>query len=406
LQTVKTNGGGDGQSHRYPYSGGTEAPEVDQGRSRRDPAITIKAGSKIHEDPSDVVDGLATRRTVVEAENLGAKQVLSGQAGLPVGVDQAAVTVGRENPSQAVQSDPQPQRLVTSIPAAVPAPIDRSATTSPLPPSDKSSATLGEAVAISAAAVKPYVPVPPYPLRAITAQILNGRGQAGDREMTAEKDHGDATALTAEPRKDAHAEGLAQRGKNASHPVKLAVFSMPTRRSQISGGYSIDKSVLAIPSERRLRSKAHLVMVASHPCVVCEEMPCHAHHVTFAQPRGLSLKVSDEFTVPLCVKHHNEVHAKGHEASWWRGQGIDPLVHARQLWLITAGLLSDPHEAPIGGPPANARNVTTVSDESHAMDNGAVLAAVGGSSRDECPGASSNRAPNSEIEPGNCHEVE
>jgi len=118
-----------------------------------------------------------------------------------------------------------------------------------------------------------------------------------------------------------------------------------TRRSQISGGFSVDKSALALPTERRLRSKAHLAMVASKPCLVCEGLPCHAHHVTFAQPRGLSLKVSDEYTVPLCVLHHNELHAFHNEASWWRFQGIEPLVHARALWLITAGLAPSVEES-------------------------------------------------------------
>jgi hypothetical protein len=70
----------------------------------------------------------------------------------------------------------------------------------------------------------------------------------------------------------------------------------------------IDKSLLAIGSPRRIRNKIHLRNVAAKPCLICEEVPCHAHHVTFAQPRGLSVKVSDEYTVPLCATHHNEVH--------------------------------------------------------------------------------------------------
>ena len=36
--------------------------------------------------------------------------------------------------------------------------------------------------------------------------------------------------------------------------------------------------------------------------------PSHAHHVRYAQPRGLGLKVSDEFTVPLCATHHHNLH--------------------------------------------------------------------------------------------------
>ena len=55
----------------------------------------------------------------------------------------------------------------------------------------------------------------------------------------------------------------------------------------------------------------------------------------FAQQRALGRKVSDEFIVPLCRGHHREVHRCGEEAAWWKTTGIDPLVHARTLWLKT-----------------------------------------------------------------------
>jgi len=35
--------------------------------------------------------------------------------------------------------------------------------------------------------------------------------------------------------------------------------------------------------------------------------------VRYAQSRGLSLKVSDEFTVPLCTIHHHDIHTAGNE---------------------------------------------------------------------------------------------
>jgi hypothetical protein len=36
---------------------------------------------------------------------------------------------------------------------------------------------------------------------------------------------------------------------------------------------------------------------------LCGRRPSHAHHVRFAQARALGMKVSDEFTVPLCSVH-------------------------------------------------------------------------------------------------------
>jgi hypothetical protein len=54
--------------------------------------------------------------------------------------------------------------------------------------------------------------------------------------------------------------------------------------------------------------------------------------VRYAQSRGLNLKVSDEFTVPLCAIHHHHIHATGKEREWWQERKIDPLKVANSLW--------------------------------------------------------------------------
>ena len=46
----------------------------------------------------------------------------------------------------------------------------------------------------------------------------------------------------------------------------------------------------------------------------------------------MALKVSDEYTVPLCNGHHDSVHRTGDERAWWTARKIDPLAIARQLW--------------------------------------------------------------------------
>jgi hypothetical protein len=94
----------------------------------------------------------------------------------------------------------------------------------------------------------------------------------------------------------------------------------------------IDKSVPTISEQKRIRSKEHLRFVAQQPCLICGRAPSQAHHVRYAQPRGLSLKVSDEFTVPLCAIHHSENHATGDERKWWEERKIDPLACAKELW--------------------------------------------------------------------------
>ena len=94
----------------------------------------------------------------------------------------------------------------------------------------------------------------------------------------------------------------------------------------------IDKSVLAIAEPKRLRDKAHLRFVATHPCLVCGRQPSDPHHLRFAQPRALGLKVSDEFTVPLCRDHHHQLHRAGNEVAWWHDLDIKPLEIAKALW--------------------------------------------------------------------------
>jgi hypothetical protein len=87
--------------------------------------------------------------------------------------------------------------------------------------------------------------------------------------------------------------------------------------------------------EMRRRNKAHLAFVSSQPCVVCQRSPCDAHHLKFAQPRSLGRKVSDEFTVPLCREHHQELHRHGNERAWWANLQITPLEVAGELWAAT-----------------------------------------------------------------------
>jgi hypothetical protein len=97
----------------------------------------------------------------------------------------------------------------------------------------------------------------------------------------------------------------------------------------------IDKSKLKFGEPRRLRDKAHLKFVASQPCLICARSPADAHHLRFTQPRAMGLKVSDEFTVPLCRVHHRDVHSVGDEVAWWERRAIDPLATSRVLWVST-----------------------------------------------------------------------
>jgi DNA recombination protein Rad52 len=98
------------------------------------------------------------------------------------------------------------------------------------------------------------------------------------------------------------------------------------------GRSGIDKSALTLAEPKRIRSKEHLRFVARQPCLICGRTPSHAHHIRYAQSKGLGLKVSDEFTVPLCAIHHTQNHATGDERRWWERHKIDPLLVANALW--------------------------------------------------------------------------
>jgi hypothetical protein len=102
--------------------------------------------------------------------------------------------------------------------------------------------------------------------------------------------------------------------------------SVPTR---------IDKSQLVLAEPKRLRDKAHLKFVALQPCLICGRQPSDPHHLRFAQPRAIGLKVSDEFTVPLCRGHHRQLHQAGNEEAWWAARNIGVLTIATDLWAQT-----------------------------------------------------------------------
>ncbi|MFZ0108641.1 MAG: hypothetical protein WAL01_03970, partial [Pseudolabrys sp.] len=113
----------------------------------------------------------------------------------------------------------------------------------------------------------------------------------------------------------------------ATPPLAPAAAELPPTR--------IDKSQLAIAEPKRLRDKAHLRFVAAQPCLICGRQPSDPHHLRFAQPRAIGLKVSDEFTVPLCRGHHRQLHQAGDERAWWEGQRVNALEVARGLWEET-----------------------------------------------------------------------
>jgi hypothetical protein len=116
----------------------------------------------------------------------------------------------------------------------------------------------------------------------------------------------------------------------------------------------IDPKLTRVSSPSASRSdcgqKSILRFVARQPCLLCGRAPAQAHHIRYAQSRGLGIKVSDEFTVPLSAIHHRENHATGDEKRWWQERKIDPLVVAEQHRLKDALKSANPVGPPSASP--------------------------------------------------------
>ena len=112
--------------------------------------------------------------------------------------------------------------------------------------------------------------------------------------------------------------------------IAAAAQSLTSTAPDSSPG-KIDKSQLALAESKRLRDKAHLKFVASQPCLICDRQPSDPHHLRFAQPRAIGLKVSDEFTVPFCRGHHRQLHQAGNEVVWWDTLKINTLETTKHL---------------------------------------------------------------------------
>jgi ferredoxin len=79
------------------------------------------------------------------------------------------------------------------------------------------------------------------------------------------------------------------------------------------------------------RSKEYLKSVREERCLSCGvPPPVDAHHLRHSQTSGMSRKVEDNWTVPLCRMCHMDCHTRGRESEWWALQGIDALEWARE----------------------------------------------------------------------------
>lgn len=95
--------------------------------------------------------------------------------------------------------------------------------------------------------------------------------------------------------------------------------------------------------KREGMSAKHLVLIRQLPCSLCPSTGVDPHHLkslAAAKERGVGLKATDKWTVPLCRFHHSDIERLGsrREVAWFMDHGIDPHALAHGLWLATGDL--------------------------------------------------------------------
>ena len=92
----------------------------------------------------------------------------------------------------------------------------------------------------------------------------------------------------------------------------------------------------------KIRCRHHLRYVASQPCMLCEGIEVQAHHLLRVDRiKGMATKSGDNWTVPLCFYHHDELHRHGDEIEFFLFYGWDyPAVkdYATELWECSLSL--------------------------------------------------------------------
>jgi hypothetical protein len=90
------------------------------------------------------------------------------------------------------------------------------------------------------------------------------------------------------------------------------------------------------PKQKYIRNEAYLKSVRGRPCLICMKQ-AEAHHVNHAEEHGISMKVGDNWVVPLCHSCHMNLHLYGDEKTWWDMRGVDPIAWAKFGWETFIG---------------------------------------------------------------------
>lgn len=99
--------------------------------------------------------------------------------------------------------------------------------------------------------------------------------------------------------------------------------------------------------ERPGNSEPHLALIRQMPCCVCLVMrpeaivdPHHLQSGEAGKERGVGMRATDKWALPLCRIHHDMLHRLGSrkEKGFFFDSGIDPYDLAVALWNSTGDL--------------------------------------------------------------------
>lgn len=85
-----------------------------------------------------------------------------------------------------------------------------------------------------------------------------------------------------------------------------------------------------LPQRIAQAQQHHHPLARAQPCWFCKQLLYDAHYLKFAKPQALGRKVSDEFTVPACCTHHQELDSNGIERL--DGRTSRSLTVSNELW--------------------------------------------------------------------------
>jgi len=88
-------------------------------------------------------------------------------------------------------------------------------------------------------------------------------------------------------------------------------------------------------------SEEHLALVRKLPCCITGRVPAgEAHHLKATGERGMGLRSTDRWAIPMAHDPHMEVERAGsrNELTWFKARGIDAIDLATSLWLATGDL--------------------------------------------------------------------